>query len=45
MLRMMGGAPAESGAGDGDHHHAVRDTPGGGDGRALPGPASLPQLP
>jgi uncharacterized membrane protein YraQ (UPF0718 family) len=38
MLRMMGGAPAEPGAGDGGHRHAVRDTPGGGDGRALPGP-------
>jgi uncharacterized protein len=46
MLRMMGGAPAEPGADDAGHHHqhATRDTPGGGDGRALPGPASLPRL-
>jgi uncharacterized membrane protein YraQ (UPF0718 family) len=34
MLRMMGGAPGQPAAGDGHQHHAMPDTPGGGEGRS-----------
>jgi uncharacterized membrane protein YraQ (UPF0718 family) len=40
MLRMMGGAPGQSDAGEGHEHHAMRDMTEGGEGSALPGPTA-----